>query len=227
MSSRRDSQKLIWQSAADSSDSSLIYSICSCFFFPLPFFLLLHFLLLSWHQACALRRALCQEHNLLQSGRLERWRGVERGGGGEEWGETVIFSSGPEGSPSLYKALWAAQELHSSYLLQEHGQQAAAAGAAAAGWSSHKGILQLSLSLSLSIQAAGYQLRKDKRWVSQMRHYTHLFLECVECCVCVILPKIKTLNCAPGGKGYTSGWGIECECKWSLIFYFEKSVLCY
>ena len=88
-------------------------------------------------------------------------------------------------------------------------------------------ITALSLSLSLSIQAAGYQLRKDKRWVSQMRHYTHLFLECVECCVCVILPKIKTLNCAPGGKGYTSGWGIECECKWSLIFYFEKSVLCY
>lgn len=101
---------------------------------------------------------------------------VERGGGGGEWGETVIFSSGPEGSPSLYKALCAAQELHSSYLLQEHGQQAAAA---AAGWSSHKGIIQLSLSLQRAeeaTQAAGYLLRKDKRWVSQMRHYTHLFL---------------------------------------------------
>ena len=133
-------------------------------FFSPFFFLLLLLLLLSWHQACALRRALCQEHNLLQSGRLERWRGVERGGGGGEWGETVIFSSGPEGSPSLYKALWAAQELHSSYLLQEHGQQAAAA--AAAGWSSHKGIIQLSLSLSLSLSSAQRKLSKqlDTYW---------------------------------------------------------------
>lgn len=53
------------------------------------------------------------------------------GAGGSE--ETVIFSSGPEGSPPLYKALGAAQELHRSYVPQNHRQRAAA-------WSSHKGI---------------------------------------------------------------------------------------
>lgn len=85
-------------------------------------------------------RAVCQEQNLLEGG----WRVWE-------WVETVIFSSVPEGSPSLYKALWAAQESLSSYEPQEQRQQAAAAAARC----SHQGIIR---SLLLRAQSSSWIL---------------------------------------------------------------------
>lgn len=101
---------LFWQ--------SLIYNICSFFLVLLTF---------VWASACANGAQFARNITYLrEAGGWRVW----------EWVETVIFSSGPEGSPSLYKALWAAQESNSSYELEEQRQQAAAARC------SHQGIIR-------------------------------------------------------------------------------------
>lgn len=66
----------------------------------------------SWHQAAELLPAYC-------------WQAGERGGGPELRRHSHFFPPGPEGSPSLYKALGAAEEQPHSSMCTRNGANTA------------------------------------------------------------------------------------------------------